>query len=132
MAHVEAVRAEFQAAKDTADMANQGKSALLASMNHASHTPMPAIIGMADLLWETPLMQGQQDYVRLFKTPEDRLLTLINDILDLSQVKVGPLELEQIAFGLGDLVEQTAELLAVQAYANGLELSGGNASLPTI
>ena len=129
---MEAVRAEFQAAKDTADVANQGKGALLASMRHANHTPMHAIIGMADLLWETPLMQGQQDYVQFFKAPEDRLLTLIDDILDLSQVKVGPLELEQIAFDLGDLVEQTAALLAVQAYANGLELSGGNASLPTI
>src|SRR5262249_15876944 len=84
--------------------------------------PMNAIIGMADLLWETPLTADQREYVRIFRAAGDTLLNLLNDILDLSKVEAGHLELEEMVFDLGELVEKTVEFMAVRAHAKGLEL----------
>ena len=83
-------------AKEEAEAANRAKSEFLASMSHETRTPMNAIIGMADLLWETPLKEEQQEYVGIFRRAGISLLNLINDILDLSKVEAGYLELEKI------------------------------------
>jgi CheY-like chemotaxis protein len=84
---------------------------------------MNAIVGMADLLWETGLTPDQRKYLRIFRRAGGNLLNLINDILDLSKVEVGHLELESTDFDLSDLVEKAIEILAMRANEKGLELA---------
>jgi signal transduction histidine kinase/DNA-binding response OmpR family regulator len=109
-------------ARDAALDASRAKSAFLANMSHEIRTPMNAILGMAELLAETPLTADQREYVGMFQRAGDALLEMLNDILDLSKVESGQLELESQAFDPTELLEDVAEVLAVPAHAKGLEL----------
>ena len=109
-------------ARDAAIEASRVKSEFLANMSHEIRTPMNVILGMADLLSEAPLAQEPREHVRIFKGAGETLLTLINDILDLSKVEAGQVDIEETDFDLGEIVDGVVEFLAPRAGEKGLEL----------
>jgi len=117
-----AVEEALHRAKEAAESANRAKSEFLANMSHEIRTPMNAILGMAELLSETPLTRDQEKYVQIFRDAGENLLTLINDILDLSKVEAGQIRLETVPFDLGETIERTCEILGMRAGDKGLDL----------
>jgi len=116
------IEADLRAAKDSAEAANRAKSKFLSSMSHEIRTPLNAILGMADMLSESELADAQRHYVEVFRRAGGNLMVLINDILDLSKIESGNLELEQIDFDVRETVEQVREIMRPKANAKGLAL----------
>ena len=125
--------AELETARDRADAANEAKSAFLGVISHELRTPMNGVLGAAQLLSATRLDKTQSDYVSIVRNSGDSLLTLLNDILDMTKIEAGRMEFDNADVDFGELHERVSGVASAQAQAKELsyrtELTG---DLPAI
>lgn len=112
---------ELQVERDNARAANIAKSEFLANMSHEIRTPMNVVLGIANILSTSqPLSPKQKEFVRTLRISAEALLTIINDLLDISKIETGNFDLEQIPFVLKSIIDETAMLISVKAREKGL------------
>jgi len=104
------------------EAANRSINDFVTRLSHGIRTPMTAVIGMADLLRETPLVAEQKKYLETIRSSSKNILQLINEILDLSMVEAGQIKLKKTSFDLMDVLKNTCEAQAFRAQEKGLEL----------
>ncbi len=116
-------RQALEIAREQSDQANRAKSTFLANMSHEIRTPLNAVLGMSELMRDTPLSRQQQEYMEITQDSGHALLALVEDILDVSRIEAGKLVLANLRFDLHKSLLQTLKALAVQAHKAGLELA---------
>ena len=110
-------------AKAAAEEANKSKSEFLANMSHEIRTPLNGVIGMSDLLTDTPLTNDQKELTTTLKASANTLLSLIEDILDISKIEAGRFSIEETDYDLHSLINNTVSMLKVQAETKGITLT---------
>jgi signal transduction histidine kinase/DNA-binding NarL/FixJ family response regulator len=115
-------RIEIEKEKQRAEQSEKFKEQFLANMSHEIRTPMNAVNGMTELLLEKQPRADQLNYLEAIRKSSDTLLHIINDILDLSKIEAGKMEMEQIDFSLKDTIEQVRQTLSFRAEEKGLQL----------
>jgi signal transduction histidine kinase len=123
---VEAQRGDIERLLAKTQEASRFKDEFLANMSHEIRTPMNGILGMTDLVLDSELTQEQREYLSDAKA--SALLALLNDILDLSKIEAGRLDLSPVSFSLGECVREAASTLVINAQQKGLELTAQVAS----
>src|SRR5574343_64255 len=122
--------AEVSEARAQADAANAAKSLFLANMSHEIRTPMNAIVGLTHLLRQTPLTAQQLERLKKIDTAAFHLLAIINDILDLSKIEAGRMQLEKNDFSLNEVLDHTRTLIADAAAKKGLAIEVDPGDVP--
>lgn len=120
LSRAKALQAELVAEKDNAINASNAKTAFLSQMSHEFRTPLNAIIGMGEMLLQTSQSPEQLQYTKVLSGAAQNLLRLINDVLDLSKIEAGKLELDEAPFSLGSVVEECVKILSYKASEKGI------------